>query len=138
MTSATNFLLIQEVSLKCTFCGHGFFRRPTIARLFDCRPAGGNFTVQIATNRALTTYSYGGRYVTAWGDGKNHPDDYSITNLAGEPNPGNSSCIPSPNSASKNHLSVHQTNRATVHTQNETMAAGTVFAISYQVRCSTT
>ncbi|CAG8690055.1 15437_t:CDS:2, partial [Acaulospora colombiana] len=73
-------------------------------------PAGGNFTVEIATNRAFTHYSYGGRLVTAWGDGKNHPDDYSITNLGDEPNSSNSG----------------------LHTQNETMAAGTVFAISYE------
>ncbi|PVG03262.1 hypothetical protein CPB86DRAFT_695511 [Serendipita vermifera] len=79
-------------------------------------PAGGNFTVEIATNRAFTHYSYDGRLVTAWGDGKDHPDDYSITNLGGEPNPSDSGCIPSPN----------------LHTQNETMAAGTVFAISYE------
>ncbi|CAG7847402.1 SubName: Full=Uncharacterized protein {ECO:0000313/EMBL:CCA68161.1} [Serendipita indica DSM 11827] len=79
-------------------------------------PSGGNFTVELAGNRAFTTLSYGGRLVTAWGDGKNHPDTYSITNLGDEPGPSGSGCLPSPN----------------LHAQNETMAAGTAFAISYQ------
>lgn len=40
------------------------------------RPAGGNFTVEIAANRAFTTLSYEGRYTSNWGDGQNHPSDY--------------------------------------------------------------
>ncbi|KAI0063967.1 hypothetical protein BV25DRAFT_1801323 [Artomyces pyxidatus] len=77
-------------------------------------PAGGNFSVEIAENRAFTSLSYGGSKVTEWGDGKTHPEDYSITNLGGY-NITSSGCIPSPN----------------MHAQNESMAAGTAFAISY-------
>lgn len=50
------------------------------------RPAGGSFTVEIASNRGVTSLSYDGQYATAWGDGQNYPDDYS-----------NSNCITSPN-----------------------------------------
>ncbi|KAF8237042.1 hypothetical protein L208DRAFT_1450785 [Tricholoma matsutake] len=68
-------------------------------------PAGGNFTVEIAANRAFTTLSYEGRYTSNWGDGQNHPSDYNNPNCIGAPN---------------------------MHTQNRSMAAGTAFAISYQ------
>ncbi|KAG2068216.1 hypothetical protein BDR04DRAFT_1025185 [Suillus decipiens] len=78
-------------------------------------PAGSSFTVEIAANRGVTSLSFNGQYATEWGDGKNHPDDYSITNLAGAPL-SDSDCIGSPN----------------MHTQNQSMAAGTAFAISYQ------
>lgn len=54
---------------------------------FCSRPAGGSFTVEIADNRAVTSLSYNGQYVTEWGDGQSHPEDYSV-----------SSCITSPNS----------------------------------------
>lgn len=36
------------------------------------RPAGGSFTVEIATNRAFTSLSYDGYYATDWLDGQNH------------------------------------------------------------------
>ena len=39
-------------------------------------PAGGEFTVEIADNRAQTTLSYGGKYASEWADGKTYPDDY--------------------------------------------------------------
>ncbi|KAF8638893.1 hypothetical protein AX17_001945 [Amanita inopinata Kibby_2008] len=68
-------------------------------------PAGGQFTVEIASNRAKTTLSYKGRYTSDWPDGATYPEDYNIP-----------TCITSPN----------------MHTQNQTMAAGTAFAISYQ------
>ncbi|THU92255.1 hypothetical protein K435DRAFT_672441 [Dendrothele bispora CBS 962.96] len=67
-------------------------------------PAGGSFTVEIASNRAKTTLSYNGQYTSDWPDGGNYPDDYNVD-----------TCITSPN----------------MHTQNESMAAGTAFAISY-------
>ena len=38
------------------------------------RPAGGSFTVEIASNQAKTTESYGGRDTSAWPDGANHPE----------------------------------------------------------------
>ncbi|PFH53538.1 hypothetical protein AMATHDRAFT_137173 [Amanita thiersii Skay4041] len=67
-------------------------------------PAGGQFTVEIASNRAKTTLSYNGRDATDWPDGGKYPDDLN--------NPG---CIITPN----------------IHTQNQSMAAGTAFGISY-------
>ncbi|KAJ7500432.1 hypothetical protein B0H11DRAFT_1800351, partial [Mycena galericulata] len=67
-------------------------------------PAGGSFTVEIASNRGETSLSFNGQYATAWPDGQNYPDDYNVP-----------TCITSPN----------------MHTQNESMAAGTAFAISY-------
>ncbi|KAF8901889.1 hypothetical protein CPB84DRAFT_1708032 [Gymnopilus junonius] len=71
-------------------------------------PANGEFTVELANNRAFTTLSYNGKNAGLWTDGKDHPH-------LGETIKGESPCITSPN----------------IHTQNETMAAGTVFAISY-------
>ncbi|KAH7910501.1 hypothetical protein BJ138DRAFT_101827 [Hygrophoropsis aurantiaca] len=78
-------------------------------------PAGGDFTVEIAANRALTSLSYDGKFATAWGDGKTHPSDYGVHNLDGAPISA-SQCIHTPN----------------IHTQNQSMAAGTAFAISYE------
>ncbi|KIY46262.1 hypothetical protein FISHEDRAFT_75817 [Fistulina hepatica ATCC 64428] len=69
-------------------------------------PAGGTFTVEIAQNRAFTTLSYDGELVTDWPDGGNYPANYSES----------PDCITSPN----------------LHTQNESMAAGTAFAIAYK------
>ncbi|KAJ7891382.1 hypothetical protein B0H14DRAFT_2335963 [Mycena olivaceomarginata] len=67
-------------------------------------PAGKSFMVEIASNRGETTLSFDGDYTTDWPDGQNYPDDYNVD-----------TCITSPN----------------MHTQNETQAAGTAFAISY-------
>jgi len=39
-------------------------------------PAGQDFTVEIAANRAKTTLSYNGRDISDWPDGEDHPDDY--------------------------------------------------------------
>ncbi|KIY46248.1 hypothetical protein FISHEDRAFT_46376, partial [Fistulina hepatica ATCC 64428] len=69
-------------------------------------PAGGDFTIEVATNRAHTTLSYNGTYTSEWPDGNTYPDDY----VRNDPD-----CITSPN----------------LHTQNQSMAAGTAFAISY-------
>ncbi|KAG6811037.1 hypothetical protein H0H92_009268 [Tricholoma furcatifolium] len=69
-------------------------------------PAGQSFTVEIADNRAVTTLSYNGKYVSEWVDGQAHTDAFR----------GSNTCITDPN----------------IHTQNETMASGTAFAISYQ------
>ncbi|KAG2139623.1 uncharacterized protein EDB93DRAFT_699735 [Suillus bovinus] len=82
-------------------------------------PAGGSFTVEVAANRGVTSLSFNGQFATEWGDGQNHPEDYSITNLAGAPLT-DSNCIGSPN----------------MHTQNQSMAAGSAFAISYQSELS--
>ncbi|SJK99699.1 uncharacterized protein ARMOST_03010 [Armillaria ostoyae] len=69
-------------------------------------PAGGSFTVELATNQAFTTLSYDGRMVGTFADGQEHPEYSQYHNT----------CITSPN----------------LHTQNQSMAAGTAFAISYE------
>uniref|UniRef100_A0A8H7Y694 Uncharacterized protein n=1 Tax=Psilocybe cubensis TaxID=181762 RepID=A0A8H7Y694_PSICU len=74
-------------------------------------PANGEFTVELAVNRAFTTLSYQGTRVGVYGDGQDHPG-LGVT-LDGKVDAD--SCITEPN----------------IHTQNETMAAGTIFAISY-------
>ena len=73
-------------------------------------PAGGSFTVELAHNRAQTTLSYGGQYASDWPDGKDHPEDW-----AGPGSPPD--CIQ---------------DDGAMHTNNQSMAAGTAFAISYQ------
>ncbi|CAG7940053.1 unnamed protein product [Penicillium salamii] len=73
-------------------------------------PAGGKFTVELAHNRAQTTLSYDGQFTSAWPDGKDHPEDWS--------GPGNPpDCIQ---------------DDGAMHTNNQSTAAGTAFAISYQ------
>ncbi|KAJ7612109.1 hypothetical protein FB45DRAFT_939883 [Roridomyces roridus] len=67
-------------------------------------PAGKSFTVEIASNRGETSYSFSGKFSSEWPDGGNYPEDYNVP-----------SCITSPN----------------MHTQNQSMAAGTAFAIAY-------
>ncbi|KAJ7290046.1 hypothetical protein C8J57DRAFT_336214 [Mycena rebaudengoi] len=68
-------------------------------------PANGEFTVELAVNRAFTTLSYGGIKIGVFGDGQNYENGL-----------GGTDCITELN----------------IHTQNESMAAGTAFAISYQ------
>ncbi|PYI18883.1 hypothetical protein BO99DRAFT_385548 [Aspergillus violaceofuscus CBS 115571] len=73
-------------------------------------PANGQITVELAHNRAQTTLSYNGQYAGEWPDGNEHPEDWS--------GPGNPpDCIQ---------------DDGAMHTQNQSMAAGTAFAISYQ------
>ncbi|KAF8191670.1 hypothetical protein K438DRAFT_900332 [Mycena galopus ATCC 62051] len=67
-------------------------------------PAGETFTVEIASDRGETTLSFDGQYTSDWPDGQNYPSDYNVP-----------TCITSPN----------------MHTQNQSQAAGTAFAISY-------
>ncbi|KAF5348476.1 hypothetical protein D9756_009594 [Leucocoprinus leucothites] len=67
-------------------------------------PALGAFTVEHAVNRAFTTLSYDGQNIATYPDGQDHPD---LEN--------SQECIQQPN----------------IHTQNESMAAGSAFAISY-------
>jgi hypothetical protein len=74
-------------------------------------PANGNFTVELAHNRAATTLSYGGKYITDWPDGKQHPGNWTGWTGKGE------GCIQ---------------DDGALHVQNETSATGTAFAISYQ------
>ncbi|KAJ8469013.1 hypothetical protein ONZ45_g17037 [Pleurotus djamor] len=72
-------------------------------------PAGGQFTVEHAVNQAATTLSFDGRFAGEWTNGQEMP---SLSRLPD----GNLPCIGEPN----------------IHTQNESMAAGTAFAISYE------
>jgi hypothetical protein len=78
-------------------------------------PANGNFTVELAHNRAFTTLSYGGTETTEWPDGGIHPEDWNGWNGTGE------GCIQ---------------NDGALHVQNETSATGTAFAISYESELS--
>lgn len=75
-------------------------------------PAGGSFTVEAAHNRAFTTLSYDGKFVTQWPDGKEHPEDWN--GFAADPGEG---CIQ---------------DDGALHVQNEGNATGTAFAISYE------
>ncbi|KAJ7914883.1 hypothetical protein B0H13DRAFT_2001499 [Mycena leptocephala] len=68
-------------------------------------PANGEFTVELAVNRAFTTLSFGGVNTGVFLDGQNYTDGL-----------GGVDCISALN----------------IHTQNQSMAAGTAFAISYQ------
>ncbi|TFL00990.1 hypothetical protein BDV98DRAFT_507978 [Pterulicium gracile] len=67
-------------------------------------PAGGTFQVEIAANRGKTSWSFGGKFATLWGDGADHPDNYQDSN-----------CI----------------DTCAVHTENYNNVAGSTFAISY-------
>ncbi|KAF5369151.1 hypothetical protein D9757_011074 [Collybiopsis confluens] len=67
-------------------------------------PAGQSITLEVAANQGVTSLSFGGKYATAWPDGHNYADDYNVP-----------TCIISPN----------------MHTQNQSMAAGTALAIAY-------
>lgn len=73
-------------------------------------PAGGQFTVELAHNQAQTTLSFNGQFAGEWPDGQSHPENWS--------GPGSPpDCIQ---------------DDGAMHTQNQTMAAGTAWAISYQ------
>lgn len=73
-------------------------------------PAGGHFTVELAHNQAQTTLSYDGQFASDWPDGQDHPDDW-----AGPGSPPD--CIK---------------DDGAMHTHNQSMAAGTAWAISYE------
>jgi hypothetical protein len=83
---------------------------PPAAGEFLELPARGSFTAELAHNRAFTTLSYDGQFVTSWPDGKQHPDDWNGWTGEGE------GCIQ---------------DDGALHVQNETSATGTAFAISY-------
>ena len=93
------------------------------------RPANGELTVELAMNRASTTLSYNGSYTGLYGDGQDHPG-LGVTPAGQVP-----ACITQPNSECVPLFFTTFLNCYAVHTQNESMAAGTAFAISYQVNC---
>ncbi|TMW59783.1 hypothetical protein Poli38472_004852 [Pythium oligandrum] len=68
-------------------------------------PAGGSFEVEFATNRAMTTLSYGGKQATEWTGGETFPSDWKGKNPP--------ECL------------------GALHAESEAKAAGTAFAISY-------
>jgi hypothetical protein len=74
-------------------------------------PAGGSFTVELAHNRGQTTLSFNGEFTSEWPDGQQHPENWSGNATDGE------GCIQ---------------DDGAMHVQNETMATGTAFAISYE------
>lgn len=87
----------------------GCDRVPPAPGVFLELPAGGSFTVELAHNRAQTTMSFDGQFTSQWPDGQEHPEDWR--------GPGSPpDCI--------------QEDGA-MHTNNQSMAAGTAFAISY-------
>jgi hypothetical protein len=94
-----NSLLRRETFLNCPSLV--LSSNPIILTVLS-RPAGESFTVEIAANRGVTSLSFDGQYATAWGDGQNHPDNYSILNLDGAPLTS-SGCIGSPNSEYRLH-----------------------------------
>ncbi|KAJ7671653.1 hypothetical protein DFH06DRAFT_1280029 [Mycena polygramma] len=71
-------------------------------------PANGEFTVELATNRAFTSLSYNGKQAGTFPGGQDHLNYTEFRKGV--------DCITSPN----------------LHTKSESMAAGTAFAISYQ------
>ncbi|KAF2648640.1 hypothetical protein K491DRAFT_567068, partial [Lophiostoma macrostomum CBS 122681] len=86
---------------------------PPIEGEFLELPANGNFTVELAHNRAFTTLSYDGKFTSAWPDGKDHPDDWNGWGTDGKP----AMCLKEDGA---------------MHTYNESSAGGTAFAISYE------
>ncbi|KAI1389249.1 uncharacterized protein F4822DRAFT_194273 [Hypoxylon trugodes] len=76
-------------------------------------PAGKSFTVELAHNRAQTTLSFKGQFTSEWPDGGQHPEDWH--------SPSPDTCLDAnPDQAG-----------GAMHTHNESTAAGTAFAISY-------
>ncbi|KIN08100.1 hypothetical protein OIDMADRAFT_100008 [Oidiodendron maius Zn] len=83
-------------------------------------PAGGAFTVELAHNKLQTTLGRcppGLKCMSEWPDGREHPEDWT-NGFAGRP-------------STFDCLSDFQ-----LHTRNESMAAGTAWAISYQTDLS--
>ncbi|KAJ4350001.1 uncharacterized protein N0V89_008622 [Didymosphaeria variabile] len=73
-------------------------------------PANGEFTVELAHNRGQTTLTDNGNGASNWPDGQDHPDDWNSWEGPG------SACLED----------------GAMHTYNETNAAGTAWAISYE------
>jgi len=105
-------------------------------------------TVEMAMNRAQTSHSYNGVNAGTFPDGKEHPG----LGYTDDGKKAHDSCISNPNRTYLNYLARSSTYRLTfssflfgipltfphvktrnetVHTQNETRAAGSAFAISY-------
>ncbi|ETI20580.1 hypothetical protein G647_08618 [Cladophialophora carrionii CBS 160.54] len=74
-------------------------------------PAGGSFNVDLANNQAFSKLSWDGTKTSDWPDGGDHPEDWTGWTGTGE------GCIQ---------------DSGWIHTQNETSAQGTAFAIAYE------
>ena len=110
------------------------------------RPAGGNFSVENGNNQAFTTLSYNGKLTSEWTDGGNH-SNFVRTTLSSikyffdfEPYRTILSMtsvlhLPIVCLSSFGAVISQLEFSPLVHTQNESQAAGTAFAISYHV-CS--
>lgn len=93
---------------------------------FNFSPAGGTFTIEHAVNRRFTT-TIDDPILGEFVDGKDHPD----LGISQDGKIPGSECISEPNSRVI-QLTMFKTNLFfVVHVQNETMAHGTAFAISY-------
>ncbi|KAI1193918.1 hypothetical protein F5X97DRAFT_312517, partial [Nemania serpens] len=108
---------MYQLSLKDFWFQHdrGCDQVPPPAGEFLELPAGGKVTVELAHNRAQTSLSYGGQYASDWPDGQSHPEDWNGNNVPGE------GCIQ---------------DDGALHTSNQSTAAGTAFAISYNSKIS--
>ncbi|KAJ3806350.1 hypothetical protein EV368DRAFT_50549 [Lentinula lateritia] len=84
-------------------------------------PAGESITVEIAANQGVTTLSFDGQYVSDWPDGHTYPDDY-----VSYYSPAFFAFHFSQRFSLRTVLI-----RSSVHTQNQSMAAGTALAIAY-------
>lgn len=74
-------------------------------------PVGGQVTLEMAHNRAQTSLSFNGEYAGEWPDGRDHPQDWNGNGVG-------DGCI--------------QGDGGALHTKNESTAAGTALAISYE------
>ena len=79
-------------------------------------PANGEFTVELAHNRAMTTLSYNGTKATDWPDGKEHPEDWN----GGIGPDGEYKCLED----------------GALHATNRSGQSATAWAISYQSELS--
>ena len=134
--------------LICECLGFSIFLRAFLIS-FKKRPAGGTFTVEIASNRAKTSLSYGGRDMSDWPDGSHYPEDYVRISCLRTWLTYSRELTRSPGSRTYLHASFPPIVSflstfspwfrliipfsPQVHAQNRSRAAGTAFAISYQV-----
>ena len=107
-----------------------------------CRPAGGNFTVEMAGSRAFTTLSYGGKFAKEFGNGADQPlrqlpdVEWSVMPLLVYPNWTDCLLIASPHQIYMQRMNLVYT-PSTLCVQWYPIiifpeAAGYAFAISYQ------
>ncbi|KAJ4475503.1 hypothetical protein J3R30DRAFT_3499922 [Lentinula aciculospora] len=84
---------------------NGCDKRPPNEGDFLTLPAGDSVVLELSSNQAFSSLSYGGKLASDWPNGHDYSDDLN-----------DSTCITAPN----------------LHAQNQSMAAGTALAISYE------